>query len=194
MKRLSGIICLFLVVTWPQLSLTGKDQAVKRTEFGVGREAGYGLEEFPDGSCILFRVFYISDSFFSNISRVDAPTGLKFKKAGKPVEFFPEHLVLNVEANVYSCGEKPVQRPPLDFKSDLMKSLLFRLQWKREFDLRPVDVTSMQSRGPVVYLFSNRWEYFMEVSAKQVPLSDSLVIDILGGKNGDGIRRLSARV
>ncbi len=74
-----------------------------------------------------------------------------------------------------------------------MKSLRFRAQWKRSFELRPAQIASIQTRGPVVHLFANRWDYFLEVPTKDVPLSDSFVIDVQNA-NGETIRRFAARL
>jgi hypothetical protein len=79
---------------------------VKQTDFGLGLKGSSELEELSDGTCIFFRVFFISDKFFSDVRRIETKVGgPAFKKAGRPVEFFPAHLIIDLEANVYKCGE-----------------------------------------------------------------------------------------
>ena len=188
------LVCVALMLTGPEPHVTATDQVVKQTEFGLGRQGSAELEELSDGTCILFRTFFVSDRFFFDFRRIETTVGTKFKKAGKPVEFFPEHLILDLEANVYKCGkDNPIQHSPLDFKSELMKSLTFRAQWKRVFDLRPAQIVAVQTRGPSKALFANRWEYFLDVPTRDVPLGDSFIIDVLD-RNGETIRRLSARL
>jgi hypothetical protein len=193
LSRIRTLTCIAFTLAATDVRLSAAEQVTKQTEFGLGREAGSGLEELSDGSCIFFRVFFISDNFFSDMKRSDTAAGLEFKKAGKPVKFFPSHLIVDVEANIYRCGKDPVQQAPLNFKSDLMQALSFRAQWKREFDLRAADVVSVRTHGPVVHLFANRWEYYLDVPTKDIPLRDSFVIDVLNG-NGETIRRISARL
>lgn len=193
LSRILALTCVGAILAVHGVPLSATEQATKQTEFGLGREGGSALEELSDGSCIFFRVFFVSDKFFSGFKRRETAAGLEFEKAGKSVKLFPNHLIVNVEANIYRCGKEPIQQAPLSFKFDLMKALTFRAQWKREFDLRTADVVSVRKRGPVVHLFANRWEYYLEVSTKDVPLDDSFIIDVLN-ENGESIRRISARL
>lgn len=195
MSGIVSLICLACLLSCPLSELIASERATKRTEFGVGPETASALEELPDGSCIFFRVFFMSESIFQDLKRTDTKDGSKFKKGGKPIDSFPRHFVVNVEANVYKCKkDNPVQQAPLDFKSDFMRSMTFRLQWKSALELRPAESVLTSTRGPTSHLFANRWEYFLEVSAKDdIPLSDSLIIDIQDA-SGLTIRRVSGRL
>jgi hypothetical protein len=165
----------------------------KRTEFGTGLETAYGLHEVGDGNCILFRVFFISRDFFSRIERVESTGGLLIKKGTKVFRTFPETLIVNVEADVHRCKGKTATRLPLASESELLEPITFKLSWKREFEMRPTGLASVQIRQPVDTVLGNRWEYYLSVPAAEVPLSDHLLIDLVK-KNGDTLIRVSAKL
>ena len=191
--------CLFSVL-FMSLVLAGTNswsdspRAVeKRTAFGTGIETAYGLHESENGNCILFRVFFISEKFFEDITRVESADGFVIRKKTKIYREFPHSLVVNIEANVYRCRGEHSDPPPLTAEGELLNSPSFHLTWKRGFELRPCDMSSIESRRPVVKAFANRWEYFLNVSAAGVPLSDHLLVDVLE-KSGEKLIRLSSKL
>ncbi len=146
----------------------------KHTEFGTGARVGSSLVRY-NNSCIYFNVYFVSGEFFSGLHKVETPGAPRFEK-GKSIYYkFPDTLMVDVEAIIFRCEDTPEQPLPPDYGAGLMAGASWKVSWKTRGDIRPVSLVSTTERHRVPSL---RWEYFLEVRAKDVPLTDGLVIDV----------------
>lgn len=177
------LLCLFV---WPVSASTTQKKVKKPTEFGTGVETGFGLARYHD-TCIMFRVFFISDEFFVDLRKVGRAAGHQFRKGSQTYSNFPNELTVNVEATAYRCSGISERPLPPDFGSGILNALTFKPQWKREAETRPAEASSvkLQHTGPGL-----RWDYFLAIRADEVPLTDEIIIDV--NSRGASFTRLLA--
>ena len=153
--------------------LNGKIE--KKTEFGTGVAAGAGLHQFHT-TCISYEVFFVSDQFFKGMHEKRNSSGAEFTKGKTRYESFPERLVVDVQATIYKCPMKPDQLPVPGFGESLMSDPSFELSWRdKSKNLTPVKFLFAQQQHRTL---SIRWDFFLELTAKDVPLDDTLLIDV----------------
>lgn len=158
----------------------------KRTEFGTGVEAGFSLAQYHD-TCIMFRVFFLSGEFFAGLHRNKPPDESTFKKGSQIFRTFPDRLFVNVEATAYSCSGQPL---PMGIGGGLLSDPVFETAWKTGDELGSAKVVPDQVRHKN---YSLRWDYFLEIPAKDVPLTEELVVDVIM-REGTSRCRISARL
>jgi len=147
----------------------------KKTRFGTGVAVGAGLHQFHT-TCIFYEVFFISGQFFKGIHEKQTSSGAEFTKGKTRYETFPERLVVDVQATIYKCPMKPDQIPVPGFGEGLMSDPSFELSWRdKSKNLTPVELLSAQHQHQTV---SIRWDYFLELTAKDVSLANTLLIDV----------------
>ena len=147
----------------------------KKTRFGTGVAVGAGLHQFHT-TCIFYEVFFISDQFFKGMRAKQTSSGAEFTKGKTRYETFPKRLVVDVQATIYKCPMKPDQFPAPGFGEGLMSDPSFELSWKdKSKNVIPVELLSAQQQHQTL---SIRWDYFLELSAEDVPLTNTLLIDV----------------
>jgi hypothetical protein len=166
--------CLLFILVWVLPIETAKNTE-KRTEFGVGVQTGFSLAEYHD-TCIVFQVFFISGQFFSGLRRFETSSGLVFKKGPETYRTFPDRLIVDVQATAYRCSGVRGRIPPPDLGGGLLGALSFQLKWRAGSEMQIASLVSTQTRHRPPGI---RWDYFLELSAKDIPLSDSLLIDVV---------------
>jgi hypothetical protein len=156
------------------LPSSSKDSVEKRTEFGTGVETGFSLAQYHD-TCIDFRVFFVSAEFFTGLHKVETSGGPEFRKGTKTYRIFPDRLTVDLQATAYKCAGILECPPSPDLASGLLNELSFDVNWKKGSEIRPVTIASTQRRHRPLAV---RWDYFLEISAKDIPLTEQLVIDV----------------
>ena len=147
----------------------------KRTIFGTGVETGFNLVRYHD-TCILLGVFFISGDFFLGLNQIDPPTGKQFKKKKQIYQTFPDSIIVDVEASAVPCDISSQHLPPPDIAVGLLGTLSFGAKWK-------VNSTDLMSSAVVPTKVEHlnhgiRWNYFLEIPAKDIPLTTELVISV----------------
>jgi hypothetical protein len=147
----------------------------KRTSFGTGVETGFNLVRYHD-TCIFLRTFFISGDFFVGLNPIDTPTGKQFKKKKQIYQTFPDSIIVDVEATAIPCDISSQHLPPPDMAAGLLGTLSFAANWKvNSTDLMPSAVVSTK----VEHLnHGSRWNYFLEIPAKDILLTSELVISV----------------
>ena len=147
----------------------------KKTGFGTAVAVGTYLHQFHT-TCIFSEVFFISDQFFKGLHEKQTSSGPEFIKGKTKYETFPERLVVDVQATIYKCPMRPDRFPVPGFGESLMSDPSFELNWRDKLkNLSPVKPRSAQQQHQTV---SIRWDYFLEIPAKDIPLTDTLLIDV----------------
>jgi hypothetical protein len=148
-------------------------------DLGIGVEMAYGLAHYHE-TCIEFRVFFVSGEFFSGLHKVNTPGAVEFRKGVETYRTFPDHFVVDLQATPFKCSGAFQTLPPPDFASGLLKDLSFDVNWKTGSDTRPAAALPTQIHHQVATV---RWDYLIEIPAKDVPLTDQLVIDVSARNN-----------
>lgn len=169
-------------------ALDGRKQTEKHTEFGTGLEVGFALAEYHS-TCIMFRTFFVSDEFFSGLHR-GKPDESTFKKGARMFHTFPDQLFVNVEATAFSCSGSRGTPLPLDLGEGLLSDPAFQLAWKVGDEVLPSKILSNQVRHKNHGL---RWDFFLEIPAKDIPLSAELIVNVLM-REGVSRCQISARL
>ena len=166
-----GILTAFAVASASE----ARKKKEKRTTYGTGVETGFQLVRYHD-TCILFRVFFISGDFFSGLSQVDTPTGMQFEKKKQIYRSFPESIIVDIQADAVPCGISPEHLPLADVAVGLLGTLSFGANWKAnnaDLQLSAVVPTKVEHLNHGI-----RWNYFLEIPAKDIPLTAELAIGV----------------
>lgn len=147
----------------------------RRTSFGTGVETGFNLVRYHN-TCIFLGVFFISGDFFLGLNQIDTPTGKQFEKKKQIYRMFPDSIIVDVEASAIPCDISSQHLPPPDMAAGLLGTLSFAANWK----VNSTDfVPSVVAPTKVEHLNHGiRWNYFLEIPAKDIPLTAELVISI----------------
>jgi hypothetical protein len=124
----------------------------------------------------LFRAFFISSDFFSGLEQMATPAGRQFEKKKPIYRTFPESIIVDVEAIAFPCDISPEHLPPADIALGLLGTLSFGANWKANSpDLQLSAVVPIK----VEHLnHGMRWDYFLEIPAKDIPLTADLAISV----------------
>ena len=150
-----------------------KTKSEKRTTYGTGVETGFKFVRYHD-SCIFLRVFFVSGDFFLGLKQVDTPTGKQISKGKQIYHNFPDSIVVDVQADAIPCDISTQRLPPPDIATGLLSTLSFTAGWRtNNADLQ----SSVVVPTKIEHLnHGNRWNYFFEIPAKDIPLTTELVI------------------
>jgi hypothetical protein len=149
------------------------DTLPTKTPFGTGTEVGFGFLQYHN-TCVLWRVFFISGDFFKELREHKTTNGIEFR-AKKPKTIyvnFPDELLVDVVAHPHKCT---AEMPPPDYAAGLMEAPSFELAWKRGNETRPVALFATEEHH---HPLGFGWSYLLKVPSANIPLTDSLVIDV----------------
>ena len=167
-RFLAASICLL------PLAAGAGDIQHEKTPYGTGSVVGFGIVKY-DKTCVWFRVLFISGDFFTKLRPHKTPKGIEFKKEKTIYVNFPEQLVVDVEASPWKCPADPAEITLPDYAAGLMEKPSFEVAWKKDDESRPVELLATEEHH-------NRqgfgWSYLLTVHSAEVPLTDSLVIDM----------------
>jgi hypothetical protein len=149
-------------------------KAKKETELGTAVKAGFVLANYHD-TCIFFQMFFLPGKFFDRLRKLETSDGPQFRKGNQTLHSFPDTLIVDIQATAFKCAGLVDQTPPLEFASGLLSTLSFEANWKTGDQVRPALIESVQPRHRKL---SARWNYFLEIPAKDVPLTEQLVIEV----------------
>jgi len=176
-NKKSTVACLMSILVGLLGTLAAGDRKhkTKRTRFGTGVETGAKLVQYHD-TCVLFRSFFISDDFFVGLNHRNTRAGPEFKRGNAVFRTFPDRIIVDVEADALRCSGMPNIPLPPDFGSGLLSALSFQLSWKKDnSQLAPIVVVSTRIEHPSHGI---RWDYFLDIPAKDIPLTTELEISL----------------
>lgn len=108
----------------------------------------------------------------------------EFYKDRRAVSLFPEELEIVVGFHTLaSVKNKPSRRPSIADLDDLSRSLEFEASWKTGVELRSAELIAppelSRKPSPLEHGIIG-WSYTLRVHARDVPLTDHLVISVFG--------------
>jgi hypothetical protein len=132
------------------------------------------------GACVFFNGTISADDFFSGLERIDSPQGQKFLNRGRPVEDFPDRVLVTIGLIASPCpkGEKA----PLTTGPDKLSSMSFETQWGLEG--QPHQVSPDSSKGLQLADWSeltSATSYKFDLETAQKPLKDTFFVRVLSG-------------
>jgi hypothetical protein len=140
--------------------------------------------------CVNFIPVLQSGSFFDGLERIDSPQGSEFRKNSRVVTNFPDFMTVEMNVRIEDCDTDvytPVPTP------DFVKGIHFRVQWKRGLAMRPVASVSIEQKPVLMDEGDNRKLFLMYIHDRDVPLTDHLIISVIGA-DGKIMSRMSARL
>lgn len=131
-----------------------------------------------------------SGDFFNGLERIDRPETSEFRKNSRPVTNFPDYMIVEMSVRIEECDTDLYTPAPTPA---FVKGMHFRAQWKRGVYLRPVGSVSIQQKPVRMEEGDNRMLFVMTIRDHNVPLTDHLIISVIG-PDGKLMSRMSARL
>jgi hypothetical protein len=140
-------------------------------------------------TCVTFAPEMSSGDFFDGLQRLDLPSGSMYRKYKQPVTLFPTYIEVLIYVSIHKCDADLYTSAKAP---DFVSKIKFRLQWKRDLDMRPADFTIEQvplnlDDG------DDRMLFVMRIKDQNVPLSDHLILSVWN-EQGKLLSRMSARL
>jgi len=173
---LTVIIGVIWLLFCPGVTAESNRSLQKQTELGIGLRVGGSLQHYRN-MCVLFKIYFISDKFFDGLRKKETRNGLEFSRGDTTYQNFPDHLIVDVEATVYKCSINSGEIEHPSYGEGLMSDPSFVANWngRSSDDLRPAPLLSTVQKHQSPSL---RWNYFLELSPKNIRLTDTLGIEI----------------
>jgi hypothetical protein len=140
--------------------------------------------------CVNFIPVLQSGDFFNGLERIDTAQASEFRKNSQVVTNFPDYMTVEINVRIEECDTDvytPAHTP------DFVKGLHFRAQWKRGVYLRPVANATIERKPVSEEEGDNRLLFMLKIRDHGVPLSDHLIISVIGA-DGKLMSRMSARL
>jgi hypothetical protein len=140
--------------------------------------------------CVNFIPVLQSAGFFNGLERIDTEQGSEFRKNSRVITNFPDFMTVEMTVRIEDCDTDvytPARTP------DFVKGIHFRVQWKRGVYLRPVANVLIESKPVSMQEGDNRMLFVMKIRDHNVPLTDHLIISVIG-PDGKLMSRMSARL
>jgi hypothetical protein len=139
--------------------------------------------------CVTFAPEMSAGDFFDGLQRLDLPSGPMYRKAKQPVTQFPTYVEVEVRVDIHQCDADLYTSAKAP---DFVSKIKFRLQWKRDLEMRPADFTIEQiplnlDEG------DDRMLFVMRIKNQNVPLTDHLILSVWNDQ-GKLLSRMSARL
>ncbi len=106
----------------------------------------------------------------------------EFRKDGRIVAFFPDKLDIIVDFDAVAGPKvKPSRVPSLAEVDELSRSIQLDASWKSGVELRPAELIGPPlTDKPTPSKYGVSWTCSFQVRAKSVPLTEHLVVSVLG--------------
>jgi hypothetical protein len=181
-------VCLLILL--PANSFRVLDQTSQKI-IEHGERLAMSTGEIRKGEiCADFYPDLESDEFFNGLQRIDGDRTSEFRKYSRTVITYPSHLTIQIDVRINVCDANiytPAAAP------DFLKTLHFKVQWKRQLYLRPVASFSVESVP--LNLDEDQGRRLLVVQIRDnndIPLTDHLVLTILSPE-GKILSRMVAR-
>jgi len=173
-RRNAVVVAAFLFTSFasPVTEAKTPHSVVKETEFGTGIKTASAIVQYHN-TCVWVQIFFISGQFFKGLRVSEGPAGPQFSTNKTLVESFPERLIVDFEATVQKCNPRINEIIPPDYATSLMTGATFEVSWRGGQETRTVRPLSSEER----HRPGLRWDYFLELPSKNVPLTNDLVIE-----------------
>jgi len=140
--------------------------------------------------CATFYPELESNEFFRGLQRTETDEGRTFRKYSQLVTTYPPTLRIQIDVRISICDADVYTPAPVP---DFLKTLHFKVQWKKAMYLRPVANFSIESVPLNLDQSENRKLLLVQIhDSGNVPLTDHLILTILSPE-GKILSRMAAR-
>jgi hypothetical protein len=179
------ILMVIMVIVALGLAFSAAAQSSKKEKptFTYQRVVPTGIATYRhEKTCIAFAGFLASGNFFDGLRPDDTISGRKFFRGPDEVKEFPPEVTLEIQTMMLDCSRFPAEPLHRAAADPLLRSLTFKLNWKRGLEQRPVEDFSLQVYEPKSGSWAENgsldWAYDLTVRSTSVPLTDSLITEI----------------
>ena len=186
--RILGVGLLVLLPSGVSRALDGTPQKIVEYNERVAMSTG----EIRKGDiCADFYPDLESDEFFKGLQRIDADRSPEFRKYSQPVTTYPSRLIIQIDVRFSICDANIYTPAPAP---EFLKTLHFKVQWKRQLYLRPVAGFSVANVPLNLDEDEGRRLLVVQIrDANNIPLTDHLILTILSPE-GKLLSRMAARL
>jgi hypothetical protein len=162
-----------------------RNKQVLNSDTHYVRLGGANLHQLE--TCTAFSAYFFGD-FFKGLERTPLPEGYAFVRNGQPVTTYPDDIVLDVEPKIWNCPGWWVTTPspsPIPNALQLfplpseIRDLRFELVWKGSQRRELGEVPAELKTEPFTELGPAEQFFRMQISSKDVPLTDSVEIHVV---------------
>ena len=185
-NRLGGLACLAAgwLLVFPMCSADGKKSDGKLPKrFAFEKRVLLRPQFFRQGrTYLLLSGDLVAGDFFAGLERIETSQGIEFRKASQAVTSYHDFLLVSVAARRTRCGFVPQPIGIPEEVSHLPDSLQFAAQWERGSEVRPAESRWLDTY-PEIWTETSppTWTFVYVVLAKDVPLTDHLLLSIDAG-------------
>jgi hypothetical protein len=140
--------------------------------------------------CATFYPELESNEFFRGLQRTETDDGRTFRKYSQLVTTYPPQLRIQIDVRISICDADVYTPAPIP---DFLKTLHFKVQWKKAMYLRPVGSFAVENVPLNLEQSENRRLLVVQIhDSNNVPLTDHLILTILS-PDGKILSRMAAR-
>ena len=140
--------------------------------------------------CATFYPELESNEFFRGLQRTETDDGRTFRKYSRLVTTYPPQLRIQIDVRISICDADVYTPAPIP---DFLKTLHFKVQWKKAMYLRPVGSFVVENVPLNLEQSENRRLLVVQIhDSNNVPLTDHLILTILS-PDGKILSRMAAR-
>ena len=140
--------------------------------------------------CATFYPELESNEFFRGLQRTETDEGRTFRKYSQLVTTYPPQLRIQIDVRISICDADVYTPAPIP---DFLKTLHFKVQWKKAMYLRPVGSFVVENVPLNLEQSENRRLLVVQIhDSNNVPLTDHLILTILS-PDGKILSRMAAR-
>ena len=140
--------------------------------------------------CATFYPELESNEFFRGLQRTETDDGRTFRKYSQLVTTYPPQLRIQIDVRISICDADVYTPAPIP---DFLKTLHFKVQWKKAMYLRPVASFVVENVPLNLEQSENRRLLVVQIhDSNNVPLTDHLILTILS-PDGKILSRMAAR-
>jgi hypothetical protein len=184
-----GTVAICLLTLFPLQSSSALDEAPQKTVEYNERVAMTTGEIRRGEVCATFYPDLVSDDFFKGLQRTDRDRVSEYRRNSVLVTTYPSRLIIQIDVRISVCDADVYTAAPAP---DFLKTLHYRVQWKRALYLRPVANYTVESIPLNVDESDNRKLLVVLIHDKNVPITDHLILTILS-PDGKILSRMAAR-
>jgi hypothetical protein len=187
----AAIFIISLAALYPLRSSHALDQTPQKIVEYNERVAMSTGEVRKGDVCADFYPDLESDEFFKGLQRIESDNGREYRKYSRVVTAYPPHLTLQIDIRISVCDADVYTPAPTP---EFLKTLHFKVQWKREMYLRPVTNYSVENVPLNLGESENRKLLVIQIhDSENVPITDHLILTILS-PDGKILSRMAARI
>ena len=185
-------IFAFCLTAWVSVNSSGAQEAAPKKIVEYKERVAMTTGEIRKGEiCATFYPELESGEFFNGVQRIDNEGVLEFRRYSRMVTAYPPHLTIQISIRASVCDADIFTPAP---NPEFLKTLHFKVQWKRQLYLRPVESYTIQTVPLTLDESESRELVVVQIyDSGNVPLTDHLILTALSPE-GKILSRMAAHL